>query len=170
MANIGRLGEQKSQDDLIKALSYLKENYTNFKTLFVGTGDYRSKYENLVTELSLENNVIFTGFREDIPSILSQIDFLVHSALYEGCPWIILETMAAGKPIVSVDIPSVREIVDHGVNGYLSKRDKYSLSKAILKMIKNDKREVLGKRGQEKYKDNYTFERMIDQIEDSFIS
>lgn len=170
MANIGRLGEQKSQDDLINALAYLKENYTNFKTLFVGTGDYRSNYENLVKKLSLEKNVIFTGFREDIPSILSQIDFLAHSALYEGCPWIILETMAAGKPIVSVDIPSVREIVDNGINGYLSQRDKYSLGKTILKMIQNNKREEMGKRGHEKYKDNYTFERMIDQIEGSFLS
>ena len=78
--------------------------------------------------------------------------------------------MAAGKPIVSVDIPSVREIVDNGINGYLSQRDKYSLGKTILKMIQNNKREEMGKRGHEKYKDNYTFERMIDQIEGSFLS
>jgi glycosyltransferase involved in cell wall biosynthesis len=170
IANIGRLGKQKAQDDLINALTYLKEKYTNFKMLFIGTGDYRSKYEKLVNEFSLENHVVFTGFREDIPAVLNQIDFLVHSALYEGCPWIILETMAAGKPIVSVDIPSVSELLDDGVNGYLSERDKYSFGKTILKMIKNDKRAELGKKSYQKYKDNYTFEIMINKIEKYFLN
>jgi glycosyltransferase involved in cell wall biosynthesis len=78
--------------------------------------------------------------------------------------------MAAGKPIVSVDIPSVSELLDDGVNGYLSERDKYSFGKTILKMIKNDKRAELGKKSYQKYKDNYTFEIMINKIEKYFLN
>ncbi|CCU81047.1 Glycosyltransferase [Halanaerobium saccharolyticum subsp. saccharolyticum DSM 6643] len=170
IANIGRLGRQKAQQDLINAISVLEKKYKKFKVLFIGTGDHHKKFKNLVETLNLEDKIIFTGFRDDIPSILSQVDFVAHSAIYEGCPWIILETMAAAKPIVSVDIPSVRELVIDGETGYLTARNKEKFADALFKMIQNKEREKMGNYAHEIYKENYTFNNMIKNIEKEFLS
>lgn len=170
IANIGRLGRQKAQQDLISAINELNKYYKKFKVLFVGTGDKLKEYKNLVNELNLEDKIIFTGFREDIPSILKQVDFVAHSAIYEGCPWIVLEAMAAGKPIVAVDIPSIRELVVAGKTGYLSGRDKKDLSDSLLKMIKNKECAKMGKYGKEIYQKYYTFKDMIENIENKLIN
>lgn len=169
IANIGRLGRQKAQQELIFAVSELEKKYEKFKVLIIGTGDQHQKYKDLVNTLNLQDKIIFTGFREDIPSILNQIDFIAHSALYEGCPWIILETMAAAKPIVSVDIPSVRELVIEGKTGYLAERNKKQFANILLKMIENKEREKMGECGQKIYKKNYTFSKMINNIEKEFL-
>jgi len=169
IANIGRLERQKAQQDLIKAVNELEKKYKKFKVLFVGTGDHYTKYKNLVKKLKLKDKIIFTGFRDDIPSILSQVDFVAHSAIYEGCPWIILETMAAAKPIVSVDIPSVRELVIDGKTGYLSKRNEKDLANSLLDMIQNKKRKEMGKYAHKIYKEKYTFDEMINNIEEKFL-
>lgn len=170
IANIGRLGRQKAQQDLINALDELNKKYKKFKVLFVGTGDKLQDYKKLVNELELEDKIIFTGFREDIPSILKQVDFVAHSAIYEGCPWIVLETMAASKPIVSVNIPSVRELIVDGKTGYLSKRNKKQLADTLLKMIKNQERHKMGEVAYEVYKEKYTFNDMVNNIEKEFLS
>ncbi|SDH51639.1 glycosyltransferase [Halanaerobium congolense] len=165
IANIGRLERQKAQQDLINAINELNKNYKKFKVLFVGTGDKAQEYKNLVKELNLEDKIIFTGFREDVPSILKQVDFVAHSAIYEGCPWIVLETMAAAKPIVAVDIPSVRELVIDGETGILSERNTTKFANTLLKMIQNKEKEKMGEYAQKIYKKNYTFNKMIDNIE-----
>jgi len=170
IANIGRLCHQKSQQDLLKALYHVKRKTKKFKVLFVGSGDKVDEYKKLTKELDLKENVIFTGFRKDIPSILSQIDFVVHTALYEGCPWIVLETMASGKPIVAVDIPSIRELVLDGKTGYLSLRNKDELAENIFRMIRNKDKEKMGEKARSIFKDKYTFELMINKIEDYFLS
>ncbi|RCW45009.1 glycosyltransferase [Halanaerobium sp. MA284_MarDTE_T2] len=170
IANIGRLGRQKAQQDLIKSIEILKNYHNKFKVLFVGTGNKRKEYEHLVSQLGLEEDIIFTGFRNDIPSILSQVDFVAHTAIYEGCPWIVLETMAAGKPIVSVDIPSVEELVCEGVTGYLVERDYNKIANGILKMINNNDRDNLGYNAQKICQKNYTFNNMVDKIESEFLN
>lgn len=170
IANIGRLGRQKAQQDLINAINVLEKKYKEFKVLFVGTGDRHKKFKDLVKKLNLEDKIIFTGFRNDIPSILNQVDFVAHSAIYEGCPWIILETMAASKPIVSVDIPSVRELVIDGKTGYLASRNKKELANSLFKMIQNEEREKMGEYAHEIYKKNYTFNSMINNIEKEFLN
>lgn len=170
IANIGRLCHQKAQQDALKALYHVKRKIKNFKVLFVGSGDRIDEYKKLTKELDLKEHVIFTGFRKDIPSILSQIDFVVHTALYEGCPWIVLETMAAGKPIVAVDIPSIDELVIDGETGYLSPRNRNELADNIFRMIKSKNKEEMGKKAKSIFENNYTFELMINKIENYFLS
>jgi len=170
IANIGRLGNQKAQQDLLYAVGVLKNEFTKFKVLIVGKGNRINEYKDIVNKLNLSDKVIFTGFRKDIPSILKQIDFVVHTALYEGCPWIVLETMAAGKPIVAVEIPSIEELVIDGETGYLSPRNRNELSDNIFRMIKSENKKEMGKKAKNIFENNYTFELMINKIEDYFLS
>lgn len=166
MVKIGRLDIQKGHEYLIESINKVKQHFQNFHLLIVGTGPLESELKNKVKELGLEEYITFTGFREDIPSILAQVDFLVHTALWEGFGFVLAEAMAAKKPIVAMDASNISELVIDGVNGYLAKyKDTDDIAVKIIKMCCTDEREMIGERGFEIVKEKYSFERMVDEVE-----
>lgn len=166
IANIGRLTRQKGQQYFIESLPKVLNNYPDTYVLMIGRGGKEELLKERVKELSLQDKVIFTGFREDIPSILKQIDFLVHTAIYEGCPWIILEAMAAGVPIVATNGSTLPEFIEDGENGYLAEdKNPADIANKIIQMVKNEDRSRMGKIGQETAIKKYSFKNMIDNIE-----
>jgi glycosyltransferase involved in cell wall biosynthesis len=166
LANIGRICRQKGQIYLIEALPYVLKSFTKFKLLLVGAGSKEEIAMKRIKELGVEDKIIFAGFRNDVPAILSMIDFLVHTAIYEGCPWVIIEAMAAGKPIVSSNIDSVAEIMVDGENGYLAaSENSEDIAAKILKMIHNPERGKMGEKGRKIVEEKFTFDEKIDRIE-----
>ncbi|MBM7622958.1 glycosyltransferase [Sporohalobacter salinus] len=173
IGNVGRLCRQKAQQYLIEALPIVLKEIDRIRVLLVGGSNDREKlYRKKVKELGLEDKVIFTGFREDIPSILKQLDFMVHTAIYEGgAPWVILEAMMAGVPIVTTDATTIPEFVTDGVNGYLAKnKDPDDIAKNILKMINNSERDKLGQKSAEIAREKFSFEKMVDEIEEKILN
>ena len=169
LVNIGRLCRQKAQQYLIEALPKILKKHQNFKVLFVGKlGGKENEYLELAKELGIEDKIIFTGFRNDIPSILKQADFMVHTAIYEGgSPWVILEAMMAGLPIVSTEAITIPEFVQDGVNGYIAEnRNPDDIAAKVIKMIENKERAKLGQESAKIAADKYTFKKMIDNIEE----
>jgi glycosyltransferase involved in cell wall biosynthesis len=173
LVNIGRMCRQKAQQYLIEALPKVIEKHQNFKVLFVGKlGGKENKYKKLAEELGVKDNVIFTGFRKDIPSILKQADFMVHTAIYEGgSPWVILEAMMAGLPIVSTEAITIPEFVQDGVNGYLAEnKNPEDIANQVIKMIENKDRVKMGQKSAEIAAEKYTFKKMIDNIEEKIFN
>jgi glycosyltransferase involved in cell wall biosynthesis len=111
---VGRLDSCKGLDTLIRAFSSLEKrnNLPHLTLLIVGGGDKKEKgrLERLVKDNG-GSSVIFTGFRDDVPRILSIIDIFTLPSLSEGCPIALLEAMAAGKAIVATNISAIRELV-----------------------------------------------------------
>ncbi|AZO93931.1 glycosyltransferase family 4 protein [Halocella sp. SP3-1] len=172
IANIGRLCRQKAQQYLIEALPQVLEVHEKIKVLIIGgKGGKEELYKSKVKKLGVEDKVIFTGFREDIPSILKQIDFMVHTAIYEGgSPWVILEAMMAGVPIVTTKAITIPEFVIDGETGYLAEdKNPADIAKKIIKMINNQEREKMGERAFEIAQDNFSLKKMIDDIEDKIL-
>lgn len=168
IANVGRLTEQKGHRYLLEALSILKnkfDKFNKFKVLIVGKGDLEKELKTKVQALGLENQIIFTGFRNDIYNILAASDFLVHTALWEGCPNTILEAMAAGTPIVAADIPSVKEILINEDVGYLAEnKNAEDIADKILKMIDNSKRNQFSRNAKNLVTNKFTQKIMIENI------
>ncbi|GAB6137363.1 glycosyltransferase family 4 protein [Halanaerobaculum tunisiense] len=167
IGNIGRLCRQKAQQYLIEALPEVLKEYEKFKVLIVGEGKKKQVYKEKAKDLGVENKIIFTGFREDIPSILKQIDFMVHTAIYEGgSPWVILEAMMAGVPIVSTEATTIGEFITEGETGYLAEdKNPADIAQKIIKMINNQQREKIGEKGFEIAQEKFSSEKMIDNIE-----
>lgn len=117
---IGRLNTVKNLQCLLKSASIVHEKNKNVKFLIVGDGPLESKLKKIANRLELKNT-IFAGLREDIPDILSAIDVLALTSRSEACPIVFLESMAAGKPIISTNVGGVQEIVKDGINGFLVK-------------------------------------------------
>jgi glycosyltransferase involved in cell wall biosynthesis len=100
--NISRFHPQKNHKFLVEAFKYIaaKENAV---LVLVGDGPLRDEIEQQIKELHLENNVIFTGIRNDIPELLQAMDVLLFPSLFEGMPGVVLEAQAAGLPAVISD-------------------------------------------------------------------
>lgn len=113
VAHVGRFMPQKDHDTLIRAAKIVCQKEPRAFFLLAGRGDLRPKIQQLAQDLGLISNVKFLGVRDDIPQLLQAADCTALPSLWEGLPGVVLESIAAGTPIVASDIDSVREIAQH---------------------------------------------------------
>ena len=137
---IGRLSKEKNISNLLEAFSIAKKNSPrNLKLLLVGAGPEEQTLRNLSKKLEIAENVIFLGYRKDIPVILRKIDIFVLPSYAEGCPNALLEAMAAKKSIVASNIPGIRTVITDGVDGLLfNPNSPENMAEKILLALKND--------------------------------
>lgn len=162
IGNIGRLSEQKGMEYFIKAASIIVKQYSNVKFFIVGTGEDEEKLKRLSEYLDLDKYIIFMGYRSDIQNLISQIDFVVLSSLWEGLPLTPIEAFSVGKTIVATDVDGTVEIVKDKVNGLLvPPRDVEKLAQAMVKLINNHKqREKYEKKAYETYINQFSFDKL----------
>jgi glycosyltransferase involved in cell wall biosynthesis len=128
----------KGQDILIRALSVLQTRGIPFRCKFVGDGESRNYLLGLSSELGLEGQIEFSGYRNDIPEVLNNSGIIVLPSRSEGFGLAIIEGMASGKPVVAANIDGIREIIQDGENGLLfDSGDSYDLANKIEKVIKD---------------------------------
>ncbi len=116
---IGRLWPQKRVKDAIWGVDLLKVIRDDVHLLIIGDGPHRSRLEQLREQVMIRDKVHFLGRREDVPRLLPHFDVLWSTSAFEGQSNTIMEAMAAGVPVVATDIPGTRDLVVHGVTGYL---------------------------------------------------
>lgn len=110
--NVGRLTQQKGQWHLIKSFKLIKEKIGEVKLVILGEGELGPDLKNLAKELGLEKDILFLGWQKNPFKYLSRSGAFVLSSLWEGLGCVILEAMACGLPVVSVDCKSgPREIL-----------------------------------------------------------
>lgn len=100
LGNIGTLKEAKNQQFLLDIVYKLKEKNKNVKLLLVGSGPLEENLREKCEKLGIENEVIFTGTRDDIDVILNSMDVFVFPSTFEGLGLVLLEAQAAGLPCV----------------------------------------------------------------------
>lgn len=131
---VARLHSQKGHEYLLQAARLVEDAVF----LFAGEGPERLKLEALSRTLGLDRRVHFLGHRTDVPRLLANCDIFVLPSLYEGFPLVILEAMAAGRPIVSTRIGGTDEAVVHGESGLLvPPEDPQGLAQGILEHCRN---------------------------------
>jgi len=171
VGTVGQLIRGKGQEVFLKAAAQVSKLFPNVKFIIVGDGNeaYRKKLEYLSKELGIEEKVIFTGFREDIPRITSRFDIVVlpSSTHFEGFPRVVLEGMACSKPVIATRIGGNPEAVEDGTTGIIvPPEDPTQLSDAILELVKNeDKRSQMGEAGRRRAERLFSIEKNIAQIE-----
>lgn len=145
---IGRMVKEKGIIDLIEAFLIINSQMPNTKLLLVGDTleserdqAVKRKLVQLIFTHNLEDKVVFCGFREDIPELLSITDVFVLPSYREGMPRSIIEAMAMGKPVVATDIRGPREEVIDGETGYLiPTANPQALAQAILDILRDKSR------------------------------
>jgi glycosyltransferase involved in cell wall biosynthesis len=119
IGSIGRLDHQKGFTYLIEAAATILKNHPNTVFIIIGDGPLANDLKLQAFKLGISDKVIFTGPRADIHELLSIMDVFVSSSLWEGFPTVLLESMACHIPILATDNPGTRELVQHGVTGWL---------------------------------------------------
>lgn len=160
---IGRLEPVKGCGSFLRACASIKKEVPGVRFLIVGDGSMMSDMKVLTEELSLKGDVIFAGFREDVPEIISSIDLLVHTPLNEGLGRVLLEAMVCGKPIVATRVGGVPEVVEDGVNGLLvPSEDVEAIASASIRILKdNTLGRRLGEAGKRKASE-FGMDRMVE--------
>jgi len=140
----GRLVEKKGLDILLKALPEVVTVQPAVNLLIVGDGPLRSTYESLASSLGISENVNFLGSIENLllPDVFRKADLAVlpfrkaRGGDQEGLGLVTIEAMGCGLPVIVGDVPAVRDVVQHGHNGWLVKgADPGDLTKAILLLL-----------------------------------
>jgi len=132
------LREPKGIQNMISAFPAILKHVPNAHYLIVGDGPYADSLRDLVSALDLQDHVIFAGHRTDIPALLACSDLFVLPTLKDALPTVLIEALAAERPIVASHIGGVPEIIENEVNGLLVQPgDPSSLTTACLSLIKN---------------------------------
>jgi len=138
---VGNVNRCKGYTHLLEAAARIKERLPGVRFLIVGRKletdlPYWEHLQRLAVELGLKENVIFAGFRSDIPDILAALDVFVMPSVLESCPVALLEAMAMKKPVVATDVGAIRELVDSGRTGFVvPPGDGNALAEAILTLL-----------------------------------
>lgn len=126
---VGRLVEKKGVEYLLESIPLIRNQIPDIKLTIVGDGPLRKNLENLAKKLAITDCVDFVGFKtgqEKINYFLSSSILVVPSIQtkngdVEGLPVVIMEGMAAGKPVVASNVGGIKEIVRENENGFLVK-------------------------------------------------
>lgn len=115
LLSIGRLDWQKNHELHLNVLANLRSRDITCTLKIVGDGsrEYRKNLEKLARELGVSSFVEFTGFIAETSALMAESDVLLHLALDEACPLVILEALDHGIPIVVSDIEPIREILEN---------------------------------------------------------
>ncbi|MDD5687076.1 MAG: glycosyltransferase [Elusimicrobia bacterium] len=137
VGTVGALAGHKNYKNFIKSAEIVKKVIPEAIFFVVGKGELEQELKEYARELNMSDSIIFTGFRNDIPQILSIFTIFVLSSYKEGLCTSIIDGMASGLPIVATDVGGVGELVNNGVNGFLvPSRNPELLAEKIIKIIK----------------------------------
>ena len=163
---IGRLAPQKGLIYLIRAFPLILRSVPQAHLVIAGSGPLEAELKAEARRTGADNRIRFLGFRRDVPDLLSAFDVYAQPSLWEGLSISLIEALAAGCPVVTTDIESSREVVDHGSTGLLvAPADPVVLALAIEKLLSspaltND----FSENGRRAAAERFSEERMVDAI------
>jgi glycosyltransferase involved in cell wall biosynthesis len=162
-----RLNTMKGLEYFIEAAALATKNVPEARFLIVGDGAKRTELEAHAKRLGLQNKVIFTGFRTDVPKLLSEAAISVLPSLSEGLSNSLLESMAAGVPVIAANVGGNPEIIEHDVSGLLVPvKDSAALAAAMGRLLDDPQLAArFGEAGRERVAEVFSMERSLGEIE-----
>lgn len=165
-----RLELEKRIDCLISAIPEIVAHYPSARFAIVGKGKLHDALTKQVSEAQVEKNVIFTGFREDAQDLIAACDIFVLPSPNEPFGLVLLEAMAAGKPVIAAAQGGPLEIVEDGVTGLLfDPNNANSLADKIAILLGEEElRTSMGRQGALRFARSFTARRMAQETVDIY--
>jgi glycosyltransferase involved in cell wall biosynthesis len=173
---VGRIAPWKGQHIFLEAATIVRRKFPQARFQIIGGALFNeSEYEREIRELAtlrdLGDIVEFTGHRNDVASLVAGMDLLVHASI-TGEPFgqVIIEGMAAGKPVVATNGGGVPEIILHGVTGLLVPMgDVDAMARAIERFLEDREfREKAGRLGQQRVLSHFSIDRTVRRVEEIY--
>jgi len=161
----------KGHEYVIGALPEVLREFTGVRLVLAGEGPWRKKVEECIKGLGLEDKVFLLGHREDIPEVVNAFDIsLLASYASEGIPQFLLQSMAAGKPVIGTSVGGIPEVVEDGVTGILvPPKDPAAIAEAVRTMLSDRERMArMGEAGRKAVLERHTMDMMLDSLEELY--
>jgi glycosyltransferase involved in cell wall biosynthesis len=159
---LGRLVPIKDHLTLFEAMARLPDAHL----AVVGDGELRASLEARVAQMRLGDRIHFTGWMTDVASVLSDVDVVALTSRNEGTPVSLIEAAACGRASVATKVGGVGMVVEHGVNGYLTRPgDAEGFAAAVERLLAEpETRRRMGVAGRERVRQRFSQERLLGDI------
>ncbi len=170
---IGRISPWKGQHVFLQAAAQVNKQFPNARFVIIGAAlfgeeKYEQEVRRLPGQLGIERLVEFTGFSTNVEQAIVELDLVVHAST-TGEPFgqVIIEGMAAGKPVVATNGGGVPEIVENGKTGILVPMgDVQAMADAICRILADPALAAeMGSRGRQRVADHFTVQQTARRVE-----
>lgn len=161
----------KGHETLIRAFRMLLDEGRKLQLYIVGDGPSRGRFEELVEELGLSDFTTFSGYVEEVPSVLRGLDVLVIPSIsHEGIPQIGLQALACQTPVVGSDFGGIPEVIRHDQTGTIFPRgDVQALADSLRRVLEEpDRTRDLALAGRKFVEQEHSLSRMVERTEDVY--
>jgi glycosyltransferase involved in cell wall biosynthesis len=177
LAVVGSFSDLKAQMNAVLAMPIILSQFPDARLLIVGDaydkpGEiYKQNIIFKIRELNLGRNIILTGFRKDIPLLMSSIDFLLHTPVFpEGLGRVILEASFQGAVVIASDIGGISEIIIDGQTGKLVRPgDPDQIASSVIDLLNNpSKADRIRKAALDRVQDEFALEKCVNKIQNIY--
>ncbi len=173
---VGRISPWKGQDVFLRAAKLVAEHCPEARFQVIGSAmfgeeAYEEKMRLLAAELEIADKVEWTGFRRDVPELMGRLTVVVHaSTVPEPFGQVVIEAMAAGRPVVASDAGGVQEIVVHGESGLLAlPGDAEAVSDCVVRLLRDPQlARSIGQGGRQRVERHFTIAQTARRMEAVF--
>jgi glycosyltransferase involved in cell wall biosynthesis len=161
-----------------KALHVLIDGYARYRSqagqpsrlVLVGRGPLEHELKVRAQNLGIAGDIVWAGFREDIPAVMRAFDLFALTSSYEGFGLVLLEAMSAAKPVLATNVSAIPEIVKDNETGVLCQPgDASSVASALVKFESASMRTKMGEAGLQRAQTSFTLARMNSEIESLYL-
>ena len=161
---------EKGLEYLVEAANILKQENKNLIFAVIGDGKGRKNLASLIKKYRLENFLLL-GRKSNSAQFLKAFDSFILPSVKEGLPYVILEAMAAGLPIVASEVGGIPEMVENGQNGFLVEpRDTQTLARKIAEVLDNPTLAQKFSRASKEKLPQFSLQKMIDKTEQIYLN
>jgi len=161
----------KNQQGFLRAAASVATKFSAVEFVLVGDGPFRTELERETQSLGLVNQVRFLGDRRDVPAVLASLDVTVLPSSSESLSNSIIESMAAGVPVVANRVGGNPELIGNDRGALVTAGDEAELATAIELLLRDEGlRKRLGRNARAYAQANFTIERMRRNHEELYNS
>lgn len=137
LVTVGHVTDTKGSHWAIEAAHLLKERGIDFQWIFIGAVSDAKRYNNMVEQWSLNNDILFLGIQPNPYPYIKSADIFVHPSLFEGKSIALDEAKLLCKPVVVTNFSTVHDQFENGVNATICEMNPVSIADAIEELAEN---------------------------------
>jgi len=168
---VGRMSSGKGHEEFLRAATEVLRTTSSVKFLIVGGAsfgeeNYAAMIQELWRNLGLQENVIFIGFRRDVPELMSAMDILAFPSYAEAFGNVAIEAMSMALPVVSTNCDGIVDVVVDGVTGiHVPPKNSWVLAEGLLQLIRDpERRQKFGEAGRQRVEEMFDEEKQTIKL------
>jgi len=164
----GRFVGQKDIPTLIRAFARFREiSGCDARLVLVGQGELLDPMRHLASEAGIGDRVVFPGFRNDVPVVMRAFDVFAITSVHEGFGLVLVEAMAAERPVVATRAGAMPEIVVDGETGFLADGVE-AFAQALARLTDPAVRQRFGEAGRRRVNEHFAVARMCAETDAAY--